>query len=129
MAVAASGVVAARTWDDLESLMYDNEPANFLLEGECAAPLVGAAFPFPSARDVVDLLRRDPDTRIVPGRPPVKSNSAESCNPAHTTPGELSILETRCGAHHFGDAIKDEVCTSRQAPQPTSTRSTHLLLA
>eukprot|EP00038_Savillea_parva_P004260 m.135717 g.135717 ORF g.135717 m.135717 type:complete len:371 (+) comp11422_c0_seq3:310-1422(+) len=141
-------MATARTWDDVEALMYADEPVNFLLGGETAAPLTGANFPFPAVRDVVESLRRDPDTRILPGRPPKAdlattsaagsccSSSSSSAKPnasnatpsghcddtdtgaaggirAHvsareTTPGALSILETRDGVHHLRAGAVDE---------------------
>ena len=36
----------ARSWDDLEMLMYADEPANFILEDDCAAALC-PSFKFP----------------------------------------------------------------------------------
>ena len=57
----------AQSWDDVERLMYADEPANFLLADEPANIL---RWRWGGAAAMVDALRRDPDTRILPGRLP-----------------------------------------------------------
>ena len=91
-----SDVERAQSWDDVERLMYADEPINFLLEGEPAAAL---RWRFPAAKEAIDVLRRDPDCRVQPGRSPAADRE---CEPTRTAPGALSILETRDGVHHFG---------------------------
>ena len=84
---AASAPVAS-TYDDLERLMYADEPINFSIVGEPAKPF-HSAFTFPTAAEVVDALRKDPDTRILPGRPPSDGATV------------VRTLDTRDGTSHL----------------------------
>ena len=89
----------ASSWDDVETLMYADEPINFLLTGEAAAALRWA---FPPAARVVDVLRKDPDTRIAPGRPPRSGD-------------EVSAMETRDGTMHLDGAGSTEFAEAYEA--------------
>jgi hypothetical protein len=93
-ALMSAMFAVARTWDDVESLMYGDEPENFLLEDETAEALHWTKFP--SARDVIAILRKDPETRILPGRPPKDGGSI------------VRVLDTRDGTQHLGCASSEE---------------------
>lgn len=87
----------ADTWAQFEDLIYSNNPTNFLLGGECARVFDKGNFDYPSLPELVDALRRMPNTRILPGRTPRRKNS---------TP--FSSLETTSAGHHLNAPLGDE---------------------
>lgn len=89
----AQPALVADTWEDVERLMYAEEPVNFILQGKPASSLQWDSCP--TAACVVDALRADPATRITRGRPPTE------------TQAPVSMLETRDGRSHLSDSPED----------------------
>ena len=81
--------------------MYAPEPVNFLLQAGTKAAF---RFEMPAASAVVEALRKDPATRILPGRTQSAAASSPAVADTSCRPGTFSVLETCSGRDHLNSA-------------------------